>query len=91
MSRDELIDVLANLVFVACRVKRENFFNPQDKRQVDDLMGSTATSVCCLINLYVADYVDFYPYDAFDMILHESWNNSSLDDLKQSFRKILGE
>lgn len=35
MSRDELIDVLANLVFVACRVKRENFFNPQDKRQVD--------------------------------------------------------
>lgn len=54
-------------------------------------MGSTATSVCCLINLYVADYVDFYPYDAFDMILHESWNNSSLDDLKQSFRKILGE
>jgi hypothetical protein len=45
-----------------------------------------------LICLYEGDdCVDFYQDDAFDMILHESWNNSSLDDLKQSFRKILGE
>jgi hypothetical protein len=43
---------------------------------------------CCLINLHVADYVDFHPDNAFDMIL-ESWNNSSFDNLKQSFRKIL--